>query len=121
MESRPESIEQSELCPIPHRVAIQVQRRGKLQADNRRDPRRQVNRQCAGLSTQGSLDPVGADTDRSRHFADTHSARDPCTVEVGAQALAEEPASFRAERREALTTCHPGSIHEGDCSPLTRR
>ena len=57
----PKPSEQGKVCSIADRIAVGVQPNSELQAEHRCDPRSEVNRQRAGITAQGALNPVRAD------------------------------------------------------------
>jgi hypothetical protein len=111
-------LKERQLRPIPHRIAIRVERRGKQEPHDRRYPRGQIDRQRARVAEFRPLEAISADPHPSGDLAKTKGAMHPCVGEFAGNALPKKRASPRAACCDALTPRHAGRMDRDDCPSL---
>jgi hypothetical protein len=111
-----EALEEPQVGPISHRIATGIEGARQLESQDGRDPRDEVDREGARISTFGPLDARGADAHPSGNLSNTQSRRGSRVRQLVRETLAQEPAALRAEVRNGLATCHVDENEEADSS-----
>jgi hypothetical protein len=101
------------VCAIANGISVQVERGSELESEDWRDPGSEIDRQGACVAALGPLDAVRAYPDRARHLADAQPRRDPRARQFTRDALPEETAAPRTDRRHGFATSHVPIVSMG--------
>jgi hypothetical protein len=118
MQSRAKPRDQSQVRSIADCVPVGIHRGRELQADDRRDPGHEVDRQRTCVTALCACDPLGAHANPSR---DLTKAQPNCATGIGQvirEAVADVSTTRRPDRREAFPLRHRPSIGSADYSLL---
>jgi hypothetical protein len=118
IQAAPKPFEQRQMGSVANGIPIRVERDCDLQPDHRRDPRGEVDREGARISTLCALDTVRPDPGGLGNLTDAETGVEARGHELLSDALTKQAASPRPERGRSFATGHFRSMPTNDCPAL---